>query len=306
MVRRAVLMGHLGDVCMLMQASRSNPDAIELFTRPEFVHIASELGHFAQVAPISWLQREKTEVIDLHTTSCQDPEYRRAMRARGGPVAATHERLAWLGLSGRELPQRTYQSQSLSAYWKQLLGLARGFSHEVDPTQIRALCLANRSPCRTLLSLQSTTRHKSLSRQTAAAVAAALSKVASRRLTIVNGPGPPADGLEDFTTSTIRINSPEDFVQLARDHCCLVSVDSGLRHLAALLELPRIVAYGPTVPRICGSGFGELPVLPTTLCRSCGDPFSCVPSERPFECLGEAQDCSERIVGQWKTLHGSP
>lgn len=301
MVRRAVLLGHLGDVCMLTHASRSNPGAIWLYTRPEFVHFATEFGDFARVEPAQRLEREGHEVVDLHATSSRDPDYRRAMRARTGAVAATQERLTWLGLPGRELPKRTYQSQSLSAYWQQLLGLAHGFPHQAESTHVRANCLAGLSPCQTLLAFQSTTRHKSLSSRTANAVAHALLGATSHRLTIVDGPGSPARGLEDFRA--VKINTPDEFVQVARDHCCLVSVDSGLRHLAGLVDVPRIVVYGPTLPWICGSGVGEIPVLPTTQCRSCGDPHSCPANDQQFACLAEHADLSERIVARWTELH---
>lgn len=300
MVRRTVLLGHLGDVCMLTHVSRLNPGRIELFTRPEFVAFTAEFGRFAHVAPIKRLEQDRHEVIDLHTTSSRDPEYRQLMRTRHGTVAATHERLTWLSLPGRELPRRNYKGQSMSAYWQQLLGLTHGFPHEIQSSPVRARCITRSSPCRTLLSFQATTRHKSLSGPTAMAVVEALTRGTSHRLTIVEGPGPPAGGLADFDTVPVR--SPEEFIQLAGDHCCLVSVDSGLRHLASLVDLPRIVVYGPTLPRICGSGFGELPILPTARCRGCGDPFSCA-SEQPFICLEEPSQFTERIIAKWATIH---
>lgn len=101
------------------------------------------------------------------------------------------------------------------------------------------------------------------------------------------------------------ISTPEDGVEVLGKACTLLSVDSGLRHLAALVEMPRIVIYGPTAPGICGSGPGEIPIVSFASCAPCGDPFVCFGTPKHI-CLGEIDMgfLIREVESAWFSLHG--
>ncbi|WP_427846969.1 glycosyltransferase family 9 protein [Corynebacterium meridianum] len=164
-------------------------------------------------------------------------------------------------------------------------------------------CRRGISTCRTILCLQSTTRHKSLDPIVASKIASELFRLTGGKVTIINGPGekPEFDSLESrIPEKTIR--SPAEFLEICHRSCTVVSVDSGLRHLAAFAKIPRIVIYGPTSPRICGSGMGEIPVLPEASCTECGNTEICT-FFKPYSCLSETTGIIEKVTREWQMLH---
>lgn len=289
---------------MMVRLSRANPARISLFTQPQFVDLARELGAFARVLPFTELSVGSSTLIDLHTASCQLETYKATVRSSGRAVQATAARLKWLGVAGHSMPQRKYESESIADYWVRALGLGRGIEHLPSGRPVSARCLHGASDCRTLIALQSSTRHKSLGEETARRLISSVASLTRGRTVLVEGPGRPSFDarLEPFELDVLRVTSPQGFLRAAESACCMVSVDSGLRHVASLSLLPRIVLYGPTDAAICGSGDGEVPVASAASCHGCGDPHVCVSLDK-YSCLSASHTIVRSVEYQWNRLH---
>ncbi|NVN49165.1 hypothetical protein HLY00_2049 [Mycolicibacterium hippocampi] len=304
MVHHVVLLGHLGDVCLLCRLSLANPGDIALFTIEQFVPLARRYGAFHSVHSFAELAGlpEDTAVTDLHGQSCQIPAYRDAVsQVPSLRFAATARRLKWLAVSGNPMRARAYSVEPIVEYWTEVLGLARAIIPLTSGTR-EMLHLTQTRPCRPVLSLQSSTRHKALGANAVKRLVSQVSILASIKPLIVEGPGRPTDGVRDLGVPIIEIASPEEFIAIAERRCCLVAVDNGLRHLASLIGIPRIVLYGPTSPGICGSGVGEVAVMSRAACAPCGDPHECQSDVR-YCCLEDEVDYNE-LESAWAQLHG--
>lgn len=304
MVHHVVLLGHLGDVCLLSRLSLANPGVIALFTIEQFVPLARRYGAFHSVHSFAELAdlREDTAVTDLHGQSCQIPAYRDAVsQVPSLRIAATARRLEWLAISGKPIRARSYSVEPIVGYWSEVLGLAGAIIPLTSGTR-EVSHLTRTRACRPVLSLQSSTRHKVLGAEAVERLVRHVSTLASVEPLIVEGPGRPTDGVRDLGVPVITVASPEEFIAIAERRCCLVAVDNGLRHLASLIGIPRIVLYGPTSPGICGSGVGEVAVMSRAVCAPCGDPHECQSDVR-YHCLEDEVDYKE-LERAWAQLHG--
>lgn len=299
-----VLLGHLGDLCMMVRLSRANPARIRLFTQPQYVDFARGFGAFVQVSAFTQMPTASSTFIDLHTTSCQIDSYKQTVLSSGRAVQATPARLKWLGVKGRSIHPRRYGTEPIADYWVRVLGLPRTIEHLPSSEPVSARCLHGWSDCLTLVALQSSTRHKSLGGEATRELVSSMSRLTRGRAVLVEGPGRSA--LDAQTTPrdlrVLRIGSPHDLLRVAESACCMVSVDSGLRHVASLAQLPRIILYGPTTPDICGSGDGEVPIPSSASCHACGNPHVCVASDK-YSCLSAPQTVVRSVEYQWSKLH---
>ena len=300
----SLLLGHLGDLCIMVRLSRANPSRIRLFTQPQFVDFARTLGEFKQVLPFTELSAGSSPLIDLHTTSCQLETYKHIVLSSGRFVQATAARLKWLGVSGQPMRQRAYKSEPIAAYWVRALGLERGIEHLPGTGPISARCIHGTSDCLTLIALQSSTRHKSLGAETARLLINSVGRLTRGRTVLVEGPGRPTGNAHTWPCEldVLRVTSPYGIIRAAESACCMVSIDSGLRHVASLTLLPRIVLYGPTDAAICGSGDGEVPIPSTASCRRCGDPHVCGSLDK-YSCLSISDTIVRSVEYQWNKLH---
>lgn len=248
--------------------------SLRLYTDPRWLPFACRYLPASACLSVEALRDLPPDAVvsDLHNRSCPVAEYRAVARQTRAQLRTTLDRAAWLGRSTDTFPRRQHAAESIFGYWQRVLEVSTTASHQPTARPAR------RHRGDVLLSFQSTTRTKGLPDGEAARI---VRDIASRApTTLIEGPGKrysmdlvaQAAGAGAGLT---RIGSPGEFLALARDARLLVAVDNGLRHVAALVDLPTIVLYGPTSSATCGSGEGEVSVAATTRCAPCGELDSC-------------------------------
>lgn len=253
---------------------------MRLYTHPQYVSFLQQFSDPGAIVDLSALAAvpSGTPVFDLHDRSCRLAGYRRLARRLDVRFCGTLARLDWLGR--REPPAfepRDHGAEPIYSYWSRVLACPSTARHQAAASAFEP------SDCgEVLLAFQSTTATKSLAEPLAVAVATFLNKRFDRQPHLIEGPGRPyAPSFLAQVESTVRITrirDPARFADLARTARLLVSVDSGLRHVAALAGTPRVVIYGPTSPETCGSGDGEYAIAVPLPCAPCGALATCTNS----------------------------
>jgi hypothetical protein len=267
-----------------------------LFTDPALVSVARAIrGNdlIESFEKINKLERGST-VVDLHDTSGRDLRFRALVQDGRLRWRRTANRSIWIGGKGPVLliPRRNHSTVSLHEYWSQELGIPL-------PNPVLLPVPRHGEPCGILLSFQASSRHKMLTEAAVESLVVAAQAVSSN-VAIVEGPGPGTFAVPGVRV--IRVTEPLSVLKLARNFCTIGSVDSGIRHVLAAGNVFRIVFYGPTSPRICGSGAGEYAIQSDVTCSPCGDVRGCpLGLGPPSPCMQSRPDVG--LVAAWNSIH---
>ncbi len=306
--KNAILLGRLGDVVLLSRLSNSVPHQISLITSPEYVQIARELGKFRFVndyLSFANIKKSTGEIfVDLHNKSLEITKYRDCIRLYSISIASTQDRSEWLGITpSKYIRRRKHKDEPLASYWSKQLELELFLS---PPDTSRLIENTNKTVT-TLLSFQSSARHKTLGHSVVNALLQKLSNE-NKPFKMLLGPGEVdecrflCEIAKKYSIDIYYANNPNDLARIFLDRCVLISVDNGVRHLAGAYGIPRIVIYGPTSPTICGSG-DEVAVVSSTKCAPCGCVESC-PFELLQNCLSD-HGIIDIVYEKWRWLiHG--
>lgn len=303
--RGAILLGHLGDVALFSRMSNCFPGSIHLVTSTQFVELAKQVGSFTTVmAPEDPLAFVNAEVYtDLHDASCTITEYRRILNASTVQTRLTSTRAKWLRRQPlTTIEKRDHVNERLICYWIRTLDLPRGTPMRQYTANSTGRESAGR---RIVVSIQTTAPHKKLSHRVLERLCARLAEEGAQ-LQFVVGPGSNLDAAERHVAArheVVHIGTPLELISLLENTRVMVSVDSGLQHVARSFGKATIVIYGPTDPDIVGTSLDHYSVRSQSPCAPCGSTEGCPKHERPA-CLDDLQ-IVERVVNLWINIRAS-
>jgi hypothetical protein len=248
---------------------------------------------------------ESNEYVDLHNNSLPIARYKEIFKPFQNKISMTETRAEWFGgLPRKFIRPRKHDIEPILSYWTDVLQLEMHFPKPSllpiveDFSYHHSISV----PCRIIFSFQSSADHKVISSEIQKELLLYFSEEHCDMQVIV---GPGSHMYQEVIklgkkvgVTIVDVNSPKEIVQLFSKTCLLISIDNGINHLAGAFAIPRITIYGPTSPRICGSGLYEMPVLSSSPCSPCGCVESCPKYDYPI-CLNK-NELVDKVVLRWK------